>query len=127
MAHARVRSIGLFLLSLLVAGGCGDDTSSDADGTTTLLLPDLSATESLVYTASPAARPDPGAVIALQPRRGDSSLHGEAQILFQGSALQNVTVTPDFPRNPALARAMWTDDNGLQVDGVGSAAPVALS
>ncbi len=40
---------------------------------------------------------------------------------------QNVTFTPDFPRSAELARAMWNRVNGLQVDGVVSADPVALS
>jgi hypothetical protein len=40
---------------------------------------------------------------------------------------QNVTFTPDFTRSAELARAMWNDVNGLQVDGVISADPVALS
>ena len=66
---------------------------TNGDGTTTLLLPDPSAAGSMTYNASPAERSDPGGVIALQPRRGDSRFHGQAQILFQSGALQNVNVT----------------------------------
>jgi hypothetical protein len=63
------------------------------DGTT-LSVPDLSATESMTYDAGSAGPSSPGAVLLLQPRRGDSTLHGQAHIFLQAGALQNVNVTP---------------------------------
>lgn len=40
---------------------------------------------------------------------------------------QDVNFTPDFPRSAELIRAMWNARRGLQVDGVVSTDPVALS
>jgi hypothetical protein len=40
---------------------------------------------------------------------------------------QDVNFTPDFPRSARLIQAMWNARHGLQVDGVLSADPVALS
>ncbi|QNN53946.1 DUF4012 domain-containing protein [Nocardioides mesophilus] len=40
---------------------------------------------------------------------------------------QDVNFTPDFPRSAQLIRAMWNERHGLQVDGVLSTDPVALS
>jgi hypothetical protein len=43
-----------------------------------------------------------------------------------GRFFQNVTNTPDFPRAAELARAMWREDTGRDVDGVLSVDPVTL-
>jgi hypothetical protein len=67
---------------------------TNGDGSRTLLLPDLSAVESMTYDANSEVRTYPGAVLSLQPRQGDATMHGQAQILFQAGALQNVNVTP---------------------------------
>lgn len=40
---------------------------------------------------------------------------------------QDVNFTPDFPRSAEIIRAMWNARHGLQVDGVVSTDPVALS
>jgi hypothetical protein len=40
---------------------------------------------------------------------------------------QDVNFTPDFPRSAQLAAAMWNAEHGIQVDGVVSTDPVALS
>ncbi|MBL0887528.1 DUF4012 domain-containing protein [Myceligenerans indicum] len=44
-----------------------------------------------------------------------------------GRWMQNVTMTPDFPRAAELARQMWLRETGDQVDGVLTADPVALA
>ncbi len=44
-----------------------------------------------------------------------------------GRLPQDVTLTPDFPRVGELVRAMWQRRYGLEVDGVVSTDPVALS
>ncbi|MBI1984018.1 MAG: hypothetical protein HYS61_07460, partial [Acidobacteria bacterium] len=64
-----------------------------ADGAGTLLLPDLSSVESVTYDAVPEGASLPGAELLLQPRFGGSALHGQAHLLFQSGALQNVNVT----------------------------------
>ena len=40
--------------------------------------------------------------------------------------VQDVTLTPQFPRAAELARAMWERATGTQVDGVLATDPVAL-
>jgi hypothetical protein len=40
---------------------------------------------------------------------------------------QDVNFTPDFPRSAELVRAMWQQEYGVEVDGVVSTDPVALS
>lgn len=40
---------------------------------------------------------------------------------------QNINLTPDFPRTAELAQAMWRARTGVEVDGVVSVDPVALS
>ncbi|MBO0610932.1 DUF4012 domain-containing protein [Myceligenerans salitolerans] len=40
--------------------------------------------------------------------------------------MQNVTMTPDFPRAAQLARQMWLRETGREVDGVLTADPLAL-
>lgn len=67
---------------------------TSTDGARTLLLPDLSTVESVTYDAIPRGISPPGTELALEPRVGSSTLHGEAHILFQSGALQNVNVTP---------------------------------
>ncbi|RPF19845.1 DUF4012 domain-containing protein [Myceligenerans xiligouense] len=47
--------------------------------------------------------------------------HGEV-----GRWMQNVTMTPDFPRTAELAREMWLRETGEEVDGVLTADPLAL-
>lgn len=53
----------------------------------------------------------------------------EQRIFGPGIALypQNVNFTPDFPRSAEIVRTMWNRRGGLQVDGVVSTDPVALS
>lgn len=41
--------------------------------------------------------------------------------------MQNVTMTPDFPRTAELAREMWRRETGQEVDGVLTADPVVLA
>ncbi len=67
---------------------------TSADGSRTLLLPDVSTLERITYDAIPEEISLSGAKLALEPRLGGSTLHGEAHILFQSGALQNVNVTP---------------------------------
>lgn len=43
-----------------------------------------------------------------------------------GRYMLNVTSTPDFPRAAAVARQIWADRTGTQVDGVLAVDPVAL-
>jgi hypothetical protein len=43
-----------------------------------------------------------------------------------GEYIQDVTLTPDFPLSAKLAREMWRQQFGVQVDGVLSIDPVAL-
>lgn len=43
-----------------------------------------------------------------------------------GQYMQNVTLTPDFPLSASLAREMWKQKYGTEVDGVLSIDPVAL-
>lgn len=50
-------------------------------------------------------------------------LYGDRLGLFP----QNLTFTPDFPRTAELAQAMWEQETDLDVDGVFSVDPVALS
>lgn len=44
-----------------------------------------------------------------------------------GRWMQNVTMTPDFPRAAQLARQMWLRETGQEVDGVLTADPIALA
>ncbi|GAB3163879.1 DUF4012 domain-containing protein [Myceligenerans halotolerans] len=44
-----------------------------------------------------------------------------------GRWMQNVTMTPDFPRTAELARQMWMRETGQRVDGVLTTDPVALA
>jgi hypothetical protein len=44
-----------------------------------------------------------------------------------GRWMQNVTMTPDFPRAAELAREMWLRETGQEVDGVLTTDPVALA
>ena len=44
-----------------------------------------------------------------------------------GRVMQNVTMTPDFPRTAALAAQMWRLATGVTVDGVVALDPVTLS
>lgn len=44
-----------------------------------------------------------------------------------GRWMQNVTMTPDFPRTAELAREMWLRETGRRVDGVIATDPVALA
>jgi hypothetical protein len=67
---------------------------TSGDGARTLLLPDLAAVADTTYDASSAGISPSGAVVLLEPRKGESSLHGEGHIFFQSGALQNVNVTP---------------------------------
>jgi hypothetical protein len=67
---------------------------TSADGARTLLLPDLSTAENVVYEALPTGFSLPGAELVLQPRSGGPTQHGEAHFFFQSGALQNVNVTP---------------------------------
>ena len=46
---------------------------------------------------------------------------------YASTYLTNITMTPDFPTTARMARAMWRDQFGGQVDGVISFDPVALS
>lgn len=50
-------------------------------------------------------------------------VHGEAL----GRIIQNVALTPDFPRTAELAAAMWEQDTGTRVDGVIATDVIALS
>src|SRR5215475_10521936 len=67
---------------------------TSGDGARTLLLPDLAAVADTTYDAGSADISPSGAVVWLEPRKGESSLHGEGHIFFQSGALQNVNVTP---------------------------------
>lgn len=51
------------------------------------------------------------------------ALYGDRLGLFP----QNLTFTPHFPRTAELARTMWAQEAGIEVDGVVSVDPVALS
>ncbi|MBE1875221.1 DUF4012 domain-containing protein [Myceligenerans pegani] len=44
-----------------------------------------------------------------------------------GRWMQNVTMTPDFPRTAELARTMWMRETGQRVDGVLTTDPVTLA
>ncbi|WP_265522566.1 DUF4012 domain-containing protein [Oerskovia flava] len=58
------------------------------------------------------------------------ALSGAEQALFGpdlGRYMLNVNFTPDFPRSAELARAIWAERFGEDVDGVLSMDPVALS
>ena len=71
-------------------------------------------------TASDLGRFDPPAVPATE----------REDVLYAGvltSFLQNATNTPDFPRAAEIARTMWRDRVGTEVDGVLALDPVALS
>lgn len=67
---------------------------TSADGAGALLLPDLSAVQSVTYDADPSGISLPGAELVLAPRVGGSGRHGEVQLFLQSGALQNVNVTP---------------------------------
>ena len=67
---------------------------TSADGARTLLLPDLAVVDSITYEAGSANISSSGAALLLQPRNGESTLHGQAHIFLQSGALQNVNVTP---------------------------------
>jgi hypothetical protein len=67
---------------------------TSGDGARTLLLPDLSAVASITHDAGSARISPPGAAVLLEPRTGESALHGQGQLFFQSGALQNVNVTP---------------------------------
>jgi len=67
---------------------------TSGDGARTLLLPDLAAVDDITYDAGPASVASSGAAVLLEPRKGESTLHGEGHIFFQSGALQNVNVTP---------------------------------
>lgn len=74
-------------------------------------------------------------------RQGDASTIGrfdqpvvplttdERRLFGEGLAVypQDVNFTPDFPRSAEIIRRMWNLRHGLQVDGVVSTDPVALS
>ena len=60
-------------------------------------------------------------VLPLTPAELD--LHGESL----GRIIQNVALTPDFPRTAQLAAAMWEADTGERVDGVIATDVLALS
>ena len=53
---------------------------ASGDGARTLLLPDLSAVASVTHDAGLGISTS-GAVLSLDPRRGESTLHGQAQVL----------------------------------------------
>src|SRR5215468_4001682 len=67
---------------------------TSGDGARTLLLPDLAAVADTTYDASSGGVSPSGAEVLLEPRKGESSLHGEGHIFLQSGALQNVNVTP---------------------------------
>ncbi len=63
-----------------------------------LLSPDISAMESVIYSigGSASRNAGPGAHLALIPKSGEGELHGQADIFFQGGALQNSNVTERY-------------------------------
>src|SRR5262245_66591252 len=71
---------------------------TSGDGARTLLLPDLAAVNDTTYDAGSAGISRSGAVVLLEPRKGESTLHGEGHIFLQSGALQNVNVTPRMSR-----------------------------
>lgn len=85
-----------------------------------------------------AIRADHGRVELVEHRTGSSfgnrgrpvlRLSSAERALFGtqlGRYMQNVTSTPDFPRAARLARRMWADETGTEVDGVASIDPYAL-
>ncbi len=60
-------------------------------------------------------------VVALS--EDERTLFGEGLGLYA----QDVNFTPDFPRSAEIVRTMWNQRHGLEVDGVASTDPVALS
>ncbi len=60
-------------------------------------------------------------VLPLTP--AELEIHSESL----GRIIQNVALTPDFPRTAALAAAMWEADTGEKVDGVIATDVVALA
>ena len=67
---------------------------SSSDGGGALLVPDLSTIASLTRVSDSSKIFPPGAVLSLEPQRGESNIHGQAHIFFQSGTLQNVNVTP---------------------------------
>jgi hypothetical protein len=63
-----------------------------------VLSPDISAMESVIYSigGSPSRNTGPGAHLALIPKSGESTLHGQADVFFQGGALQSSNVTERY-------------------------------
>ncbi|MGY4643716.1 DUF4012 domain-containing protein [Cellulomonas sp. URHB0016] len=60
---------------------------------------------------------------ALTPTEGEAALFGP----HVGESMLDVTLTPDFPRTGQLARAIWQQKVGGDVDGVLSVDPGALA
>ncbi|WP_139316006.1 DUF4012 domain-containing protein [Cellulosimicrobium sp. CUA-896] len=63
-----------------------------------------------------------GPTSAVELSRAEEALFGDDL----GRYMLNVTSTPDFPRTAAVARQIWADRTGVQVDGVLAVDPVAL-
>lgn len=63
-----------------------------------LLFAEMSAIEATVYSIgnSPTQRTAPGAAIAFIPKAGDDEFHGQAQLFFQGGALQNTNASERY-------------------------------
>ena len=70
-----------------------DMTSSD--GRRPLLMPDLNATDGMTFeSATHRTGVAPGAVLALEPRKGSATgVHGSGAVFFQSGALQNTGVS----------------------------------
>ncbi len=82
-------------------------------------------------------RAEQGAVAVVEDARGGDltvdapvlPLTEAEQAIFGpalGSDMRDVTFTPDFPRAAALARGLWSESKGVDVDGVVATDPVAL-
>ena len=77
----------------------GFDMTS-GDGRRPLLMPDLNATDGMTFeSATHETGVAPGAVLALEPRKGSATgVHGSGVVFFQSGALQNTSVSSHVPR-----------------------------
>ncbi len=68
---------------------------TSSDGRRPLLMPDLNATDGMTFeSATHETGVAPGAVLALEPRKGSATgIHGSGVVFFQSGALQNTSVS----------------------------------
>lgn len=107
---------------LLVQNNAEPRATGGIPGAILLLRADDGAVE--IVEQHPAAGLGPGRdqQPALNLTDAEEALYG----VRMGRYMQNVTFTPHFPRAAEMARAMWAQDVGGEVDGVVSVDPVAL-